>query len=193
MDLTAPGRRTPSARAPQRSDGRRPRSEHPFVLTVRVDLVGSRPAIWRRVELPSTMTLDRLHQVAQVLFDWTDSHLHRFTLGSSVWDRDAEHFLSPWELADAEVEGTPTSQVRLDEVLTAAGDRLRYVYDFGDEWTLLFRVENVSLGEGRVRCTGGRGDHPPEDSGGVHGWSLDEPGAPFEVGAVDTALRHLDR
>lgn len=132
--------------------------------------------------------LDELHQVAQTLFGWSDSHLHRFSLGGSAWDDDAEQFLCPYEVADGDVEGTPTTNVRVDEVLAEVDDRLRYVYDYGDEWTLVFRVENVSLGLGQVRCTGGRGDHPPEDAGGVLGWPLDLPGEPFDAGAVDGAL-----
>jgi hypothetical protein len=166
---------------------RRPRQDSPTVLTLRVDLLRAKPPIWRRVELPSTLTLDRLHDVAQVLFAWDDSHLHRFSLGGSAWDDDAEQFLCPHEV-DGDVEGTPTTEVRLDEVLAEVGDRLRYVYDYGDEWTLVLRVEHVSAGKGRVRCIGGRGDHPPEDAGGVLGWDPGTPGQLFEVGAVDAAL-----
>jgi hypothetical protein len=30
---------------------------------------------------PASITLDRLHDVIQIVMGWTDSHLHEFTIG----------------------------------------------------------------------------------------------------------------
>jgi hypothetical protein len=38
------------------------------------------PMIWRRVLVRSDSTLAQLHDVIQVLFDWSDDHLHRFRI-----------------------------------------------------------------------------------------------------------------
>lgn len=43
------------------------------VLTVRVELVDSVPAIWRQVEIRGSMTLHQVHQVLQAAFDWEDA------------------------------------------------------------------------------------------------------------------------
>ena len=42
-----------------------------------------RPAIWRRLQVPSEATLLELHRVLQRAFSWDDSHLHEFEGGSS--------------------------------------------------------------------------------------------------------------
>ncbi|MDJ0420015.1 plasmid pRiA4b ORF-3 family protein, partial [Rhodococcus opacus] len=62
--------------------------------------------------------------------------------------------------------------VRLDQVLTGTGDRLWYQYDFGDGWDHVLAVEAV-LDEppAEVRCTGGRMACPPEDCGGIWGYT----------------------
>jgi hypothetical protein len=71
-------------------------------VTVRVDLVGAKPPVWRRLELPSTLRLDELHGVLQAVFGWTDSHLHRFSLGDSAFDDQVERFLCPYDVEEGE-------------------------------------------------------------------------------------------
>ncbi len=170
----------------QRPSRRRPRQAQPSTLVARIDLIHAKPATWRRVELPSTLMLDELHDLLQLLFGWTDTHLHRFALGASVWDRDAELFLCPYDVEEGEDEGAPASQVRLDEVLADAGDTLRYVYDYGDEWTLKIKVERVVPGAPqRVKVVAGRHGAPPDDYGGIWAWN-DAPGeAPFDLTELD--------
>ncbi|TFC44725.1 hypothetical protein E3T26_13990 [Cryobacterium sp. TMT1-21] len=52
----------------------------PAQFRIRVDLVGATPPLWRRLTLPSDLTLDRVHQVLQVVFGWTDTHVYQFSL-----------------------------------------------------------------------------------------------------------------
>ena len=42
---------------------------------LKVTLLGTRPAIWRRIEVDADVTLLRFHQILQVVMGWTDSHL----------------------------------------------------------------------------------------------------------------------
>ena len=60
---------------------RRPRRGDVVTYRVRIDLVGTDPALWRRLELASDLFLDQVHDIIQVAFGWTDSHLHRFASG----------------------------------------------------------------------------------------------------------------
>jgi hypothetical protein len=177
--------RRPAAPDPVRR--RRRRSPQPFSVTVRVDLVDAKPPVWRRLELPSTLRLDELHGVLQAVFGWTDSHLHRFSLGDSAWDDQAERFLCPYDVEEGEDDGAPTWDVRLDEVLAQPGDRLLYTYDYGDEGNHRLVVEQVGEPVEAPRCTGGRGAAPPEDSGGIGDWDAGA-APPFDLAEAQAAL-----
>jgi hypothetical protein len=95
---------------------------------LRVDLNGAKPPIWRRLELASDLTLDEVHVALQAAFDWAGGHLYEFRADDS--HVRAERFLDEYMLEDH--DGTPETDVRLDQVLHSPGDRLHYVYDFGD-------------------------------------------------------------
>jgi hypothetical protein len=185
LDLA--GARARQRVVPQPVRRRRKRSREPFSVTVRVDLVGGEPSVWRGLELPSTLRLDELHGVLQAVFGWTDSHLHRFSLGDSAWDDGAERFLCPYDVEEGEDDGIPACDVRLDEVLTRQGDHLLYTYDYGDEWNHRLVVEAVGEPVTAVQCTGGRGAAPPEDSGGIWDWDAGA-APPFDLAEAQAAL-----
>jgi hypothetical protein len=117
---------------------------------------------------------------------WTDSHLHRFSLGDPY---DSPHFVTRYDL-DGE-EGTLETDARLDQVLREPGDTLTYEYDFGDGWTHTLRLESVDAMPGPIAtpatteasrvtqagsaayplvCLAGERACPPEDVGGVPGY-----------------------
>lgn len=154
-----------------RPDLRHARRRDVVVYRVRAELDGTEPPIWRQLDLRSDITLDLLHQVLQVAFDWTDSHLHRFSLGGGAFDRHSQLFLSPYDVDDDgwdDDDGLSAAATRLDETLTEPGDLLHYLYDYGDNWELTLRLEQV-LPAGSD-CTaavvvGGERAAPPEDCG----------------------------
>lgn len=139
-----------------------------------MDLRGTKPPLWRRLELASDLFLDDLHAVIQTVFGWTDSHLHRFGSGSTYYSQDNEYYLSPFEVEEGET-GIPEEQVRLDEVLIEVGDTLFYNYDFGDDWQHTIKLEAVHPRDNAqpvAICTAGRRPGPAEDCGGVSGYEL---------------------
>ena len=81
-----------------RPDLRHPQRRDVAVYRVRVHIDDSKPTIWRRLDVRSDVTLDVLHQILQVAFDWTDSHLHRFSLGGGAFDRQSQLFLCPYDV-----------------------------------------------------------------------------------------------
>jgi hypothetical protein len=181
---------------PPRTSRRRPAREETLVYRVRVDLEGASPPIWRRLHIRSDLALDAVHQVLQAAFGWTDSHLHRFALGDSVFDLNAELFLCPWDVEEGDDDGVPAKDVRLDETLADPGDVLHYCYDYGDSWDLIIKLEQV-LGRTdhqlpAALCVDGRRAAPPEDCGGLRTAEdlievLDDP-AHFDLNEINQAL-----
>jgi hypothetical protein len=199
-DLLAMGRTLASESS--RPEFRRPRRVKRAIFRVRIDLDGAAPPIWRRFDLRSDLTLDVVHQVLQVAFDWTDSHLHRFSIGGLPFDQDSQVFLCPYdaeEREDGDEDALPAADVRLDETMGEPGDVLHYLYDYGDSWELTVRLEEVlPAAPGAVSATAvdGRRAAPPEDSGGaVDAESLAEvleDPARFDLAELNLALRTAD-
>jgi Plasmid pRiA4b ORF-3-like protein len=152
---TAAGVRSPAAR------GKRPAAAR-NVHRLKVTLRGTKPPIWRRFEVPSDITLARLHAVIQLGFGWQDSHLW-------VFETPAGRYGS----YDPELEISSAASKKLSAVADWPADKIRYEYDFGDSWEHDVVVEAVQPAEPGVaypRCTAGRRAGPPEDSGGVWGY-----------------------
>jgi hypothetical protein len=145
-----------------RGPGRRgPRSAVPFRL--KVALIGIEPEIWRRVIVPSSIKLSRLHHVLQEVMGWTNSHLHRFSFGSTEYsDVDFE----------LDVEHEDESQVKLVDLVPQPPSALMYEYDFGDSWDHVVIIEDYWIGREIEMpvCLGGARACPPEDVGGKPGY-----------------------
>ncbi|MFD7713853.1 plasmid pRiA4b ORF-3 family protein [Streptomyces sp. NPDC059786] len=140
----------------------------PCVHRLKVRLEGTKPPVWRRLVVPSDITLGSLHDVIQSVFGWRDAHLHVFV------DRSGVQYAPP---VDIGVPAFDEEETALADVLPRVGDRLDYTYDFGDDWLHRITVEEVrpaGPGERDVPlCTGGRRAMPPaEDLGGS--WGLAE-------------------
>jgi len=132
------------------------------VHRLKATLRGTRPPIWRRLEVPSDITLKRLHMVIQLAFGWDDSHLF-------VFDTPAGQYGS----YDPDLRIRSAAGQNLAAVADWPGDKVRYEYDFGDCWELDILVEAVHPAEPGVaypRCTAGRRAGPPEDCGGIPGY-----------------------
>ena len=54
----------------------------PILLQLRIQLLGVEPAVWRRVLVPESITLPKLHEVIQAAIGWRNSHLHEFEINS---------------------------------------------------------------------------------------------------------------
>ena len=163
------------------------------IHTVKASLHGAKPPVWRRLELPSNLTLDMVHEVLQVAFAWHGYHLHQFETACGAFgrpDNDAD-----WGFEEAGDE----SAVTLAQVAVGEKAKIVYVYDFGDDWRHDIVVEKITPalpGVAYPRCTGGRGLAPEEDSGGI--WAHNEaiaasgpvtPFTPAVLGALSTVRR----
>ena len=140
------------------------------ILQLKISIKQASPPIWRRLLVRSDVSLGQLHHIIQASFEWLDYHLHEFRVGGypgTVYGivGDGNHF------EDMPLDEAGTA---IGELLVAERDTIAYTYDFGDDWEHGITVEKVLPADGdapAVRCTGGRGRGPAEDSGGVWGWS----------------------
>jgi hypothetical protein len=170
---------------------RLPKKAGTTVHVVKVNLYGAKPPVWRRLEIPSAMTLDLVHEVLQSAFDWTDYHLHSF-------ETVCGEFGNPLQDDDWSERGDE-STVALAQVAAEDKAKVVYLYDFGDDWRhdlVVEKIQPAAPGVAYPRCTGGRGQAPAEDSGGI--WAFNEeraegggPDASFDPADLTEALADL--
>lgn len=142
----------------------KPARDEPVVYRIRVGLVDTEPPVWRCLDLPSDLHLDRLHLVLQAAMGWMDVHLHAFWL-----EADGRQAVFETDGDEAASCGIHEGDVRLDQVLSEPGDCINYDYDFGDGWEHVVTLEKV-LTEGEPGVVGGARACPPENCGGLPGY-----------------------
>jgi hypothetical protein len=172
-----------------RPDPRRPRRDRDVTYRIDVTLRRTTPPVWRRLDLSSALMLDDVHRILQAAFGFTNSHLHRFAVGPSMYDDASALYLCPWDVEEGDDDGgVDEREVRLDELLVESGDELLYEYDFGDSWELTVKLEQVldrAPDAPAATCVAGRRAGPLEDSGG--------PGHYDELAASGDVAQHFDR
>lgn len=137
------------------------------IFQLKITLIDSQPPIWRRVLVKGEMTLYQLNQVIQTAMGWTNSHLHLFDVEGELYS------LPEFELDEWEESVANERRVRLNTLNWKPKKKIRYDYDFGDNWRHDVRLEKVLPIEPGVRypkCIGGARACPPEDVGGLSGY-----------------------
>lgn len=145
-------------------DLRPSRTRRSTVHQMKITLNDVKPAIWRRVVIPSTYRLDEVADVLLEAMGWTNSHLHAFFVGDFRYD-----MVGPDSAGDELDERGFT----LREVFDQAGRTMRFEYDFGDGWEHTVLLEAIRLqtkAEADPRCVAGKRACPPEDCGGPYGY-----------------------
>jgi hypothetical protein len=133
----------------------------PSIYQFRVVVQGISPLIWRRLHIRSDMSLATLHAALQIVFAWSDGHLHYFRIHGKEYGCarvGGPHF-------EDDPRHVPLSTLRLHR-----GERFTYVYNFIDRWECALRLEAIlPLDPRRIYpvCTGGKRAAPPEDCGGA--------------------------
>jgi hypothetical protein len=130
----------------------------------KIILTNSDPAIWRTFQVPADYRMDRFHQVLQIVMGWKNSHLHEFRING----RTVGMLTDPEYDFDTEDE----TKLRLSDFNLKERDTLSYLYDFGDHWEHILYLDHVSKQEFSLPvCTGGKRACPPEDCGGISGYT----------------------
>lgn len=130
-------------------------------FSLRLQVVGCTPRVWRRLLVRETLWLTRLHDCIQVAFDWFDYQTHVFTL-------DELRFGNPIRKEDGMIEDD--RDVTLADLEIGSRARLLYEYSFGEGWQVEVRVEKtMPIEKGAIypSCIAGERAGPPEDCGGL--------------------------
>jgi Plasmid pRiA4b ORF-3-like protein len=133
----------------------------PCVYQFRVVVQGISPLIWRRLRIRSDMSLATLHAALQIVFAWSDEHLHAFRIHGKEYGCTRPGGPS----FDVDPRQVPLATLHLHR-----GERFTYVYNFIDDWVCNLRLETIlPLDPRRIYpvCTGGKRAAPPEDCGGA--------------------------
>ena len=127
--------------------------------------------VFRRIKVPSNLWLGNLGQILITAFGWAGYHLSQFTKGGVDYtskENIEESFDFGYHRSIDEMT------VTVADVLPQKGCKISFEYDFGDSWIHNVRVSSVSdetLKDEDICVISGKGACPPEDVGGVWGYS----------------------
>ena len=178
------------------------------IYQLQIVLLGAKPLIWRRLQVPGDANLGWLHAVIQVAMGWTNSHLHHFLTSDA-------RYADPRHIEDTGFGGEPDqdeAKAKLVQIAPHEGAQFGHEYDFGDSWEHEITVAKILPSETAAAttalCLDGAGACPPEDCGGIWGYAellktLKNPkhpdyktmkewlGRPFDAKAFDVAKTNL--
>jgi hypothetical protein len=117
----------------------------PHVYQFRVVVQGISPLIWRRLHIRSDMCLATLHATLQIIFAWSDVHLHSFHIHGKEYGCT--------RVGGPSFEDDPR-QVPLGQLRLHQGERFTYVYNFIDHWVCDLRLEAVRHPQRTVAAPG---------------------------------------
>jgi hypothetical protein len=139
---------------------------------LRISLTEISPEIWRRFVVPGSITLDRLHDVIQIVMGWLDYHAYEFQIAGNTYTEDSDY----------DDTARPPGRYRLIDLIKGKGRTFQYNYDFGDFWQHEITIENSHyspviedsyskhFGKPPIECLEGARACPPEDVGSVTGY-----------------------
>ncbi len=131
------------------------------VFTLHLSIIGTKPPVWRRMQVRESMWLSRLHDSIQIVFDWFDYQTHAFNL-------DDLRFGNPLKRDALTIEDD--RDVTLADLDLEHRDRFTYGYHFGEGWQVAIKVEKtgkITKGVTYPHCAAGELAGPPEDCGGL--------------------------
>ena len=143
-------------------------AEEVLKFTLRITLRGIKPAIWRKIEVPSNISLRHLGDLTLDLMGWGGGHLNQFIKGGNYYlPRYQREAYGDDDYLDQE-------DYTIADLLPEKAQTATLEYDFGDGWEHELRLSSVdAYGDGETKekvLLGGKRACPPEDCGGVWGY-----------------------
>ncbi|HWR41287.1 MAG TPA: plasmid pRiA4b ORF-3 family protein [Patescibacteria group bacterium] len=134
------------------------------VYEMKIQLEYIKPPVWRKFLVPADIRLDRLHAIIQWVMGWSNYHLFEFMAGKIRYGKR-----SPY---DDDFRVVSVAKTSLNEVLTKEKQKMRYIYDFGDDWLHCLQLMKIHEMEEfpAYTCLDGKRACPPEDCGSIPGY-----------------------
>lgn len=135
-----------------------------YLVRLKVTLDDVEPLVMRRVVVPFRIRFDRLHEVLQAAYGWSNSHLYEFRIRDVGFGIPDGGFDDPIDARKATL---------LSAIEDIGARSFKYLYDFGDGWTHTVKIEKTfpaiaDLNDPFLLDAVGR--CPPEDVGGPWGY-----------------------
>ncbi|MEI8153857.1 MAG: plasmid pRiA4b ORF-3 family protein [Hyphomicrobiales bacterium] len=137
------------------------------IAILRIELEDIEPLIWRRVAVPTSMSLKDVHGVIQAIMGWLDCHLWEFEAG------ERKYSLLIQNDPDWNERITDAATTKLSALVADSVTDITYFYDMGDNWQHKIIVEKLTPIDPAIlypQFLGGERRCPPEDCGGVPGY-----------------------
>ena len=142
-------------------------SDEDAIALLRIELEDIEPLIWRRVAVPTSMSLKAVHNVIQAAMGWLDNHLWEFKTNEGKYG-----ILIPND-PDWNERINNAATTKLSALLATGVTEIGYIYDIGDNWQHRIIVEKLKPAEPGAlypQFLGGERRCPPEDCGGFPGY-----------------------
>lgn len=136
-------------------------------VQLKIELRDVKPLVWRRILVPDSVTLAKLHLILQRAMGWTNSHLHEYEIARRRYGIPSQDWPDAEPVADER-------RVRLQSFIEGRVKQFVYLYDFGDGWEHVVKIEDLVAprpGQPPVVCLAGANACPPEDVGGPYGYA----------------------
>lgn len=161
---------------------------------LRIELMHSRPRIWRRLFVPAAISLSHLHAVIQVAMGWHgQSRCHwQFVIRRHTY-RNSE---------PAESRESAHADILLSRLIQHRGTTFQYTCYFEDEWEHRITLSNpdfdASAYTAAICCVAGESACPPRNIGGIEGYyrfllAIGDPEHPDHDDMVDWIGEDFDR
>lgn len=141
------------------------------IYQFKIVLENTKPTIYRRIQVPGNYTFWDLHVAIQSAMGWTDCHLHQFET-MELKPGNIKYIGIPDEEEYMEVAAGWEEKIS-DWFSLDSRKAMRYVYDFGDNWSHKITLEKILPEEEKTKypiCIAGANACPLEDCGGVWGY-----------------------
>lgn len=140
------------------------------IYQFKITLKGSKPKIWRRIQVPSNYSFWDLHVAIQDAMGWLDCHLHQFEIFDPQTNENIIISLIDDENGNYVICET---KAKIAEHFLSPHQKANYEYDFGDCWEheILFeKIVQTVIDSDYPKCIAGKRACPPEDCGGIGGY-----------------------